>query len=611
MNSQLGYELGLPQTSSNDEELEQLLNLLESAQEQALRPSNVFHSEAESEYARGCPTSVRETVSGFPRYQNSVASLPRGEQEKIKKLARLIVSTFQRGCPSIVIVRLTGHADLDPQREPGFMLKISRERALAVKRGLEMLISSAAISSRVAWQVRGVGASQLVVSTPRTEQERRRNRRVEIQLGTVNPVSPDYIRWMQTCLNQVLGTRIAVTGVILPETRGAIRRFQQRQGLALTGTVTPQTIGSLISVCGNLPIVPPSPTAQIQIVSPADNTQFAITDAPRMPAINAEARIVGITPDPTPSAAFEWTAQIRFDARTCVFGPNRQINPPDIVQTVVGGRFTPNFTSIRGGELTLIVRASIGGQILEARTTGLRIAGTNPQRVDVQQALPHATLRRIACQESSSTRRHRAHPFAGQRQFDAPPNGGVSDCPLFSSDGAGGVGIMQITNPLPTDDDVWNWRQNVATGIQIFNQKVQGARNYPRQVRGSAGFRALVDNFNRARQAQGLPPVQVMLPDFTTGNFDNNLQQLELDAIRGFNGWGGRDQFRFPLHEFRVAVDGNGLLQVVNIQPATVGGRKVVVGQAVWERVPVAARPQNFGDPDYVNHVLGRNPQCP
>src|SRR5262249_14444875 len=113
-----------------------------------------------------CPTPRRETVSGFSRYSNSVASLPPSEQTKVKNLANMILKSFQPGCQPILTVRRVGHADRDlgrERREPGFMMKISRERALAVRRTVERIINNRAISSRIGWVVAGAGASQLAV----------------------------------------------------------------------------------------------------------------------------------------------------------------------------------------------------------------------------------------------------------------------------------------------------------------------------------------------------------------------------------------------------------------------------------------------------------------
>jgi hypothetical protein len=334
---------------------------------------------------------------------------------------------------------------------------------------------------------------------------------------------------------------------------------------------------------------PPPPPAKLQLISPATGTTFPINATPAMPTIAAQARITGVTPDPTPVTSFTWTVTLQLNAATCPHGPARTFSHPTITQTVVGGRFTIPFTQIRGGALTISVKATVAGRVLTTQSNGLAIAGVNPPIASIQGALPHDTLRRIARLES------------GYRQFNAASAGGSSTCPLFSSDKLGGVGIMQLTSPAPTADQVWHWAANVAAGIQVFNQMVAGARNYPNQVRGSTVFQNLVTQFNQNRIAHGLPAVQVTLPAFTSGDFNTNLQQLEIDSIRGFNGWGGHDAFGFPLHEFRVAVDGTGLLRV-NIDASRTHGT------AIWERVPVADRPQGFGDPNYVNHVLAQAP---
>ena len=190
------------------------------------------------------------------------------------------------------------------------------------------------------------------------------------------------------------------------------------------------------------------------------------------------------------------------------------------------------------------------------------------------------------------------------RQFNAAADGKTIPYPLFSRDKLGGAGIMQITNPRPSDDEVWNWSANVAGGIGVFNEKVATARNYPARVRASAGFANLVARFNQDRARHGLSPISVDLPDFKSGDFDNNLQELELDAIRGFNGFAGDDGMGFDppvLHEYRVALDVAGNLRV-SIDPATNRGT------AIWERVPETAPNPKHGDPNYVNDVLSEKP---
>ena len=319
--------------------------------------------------------------------------------------------------------------------------------------------------------------------------------------------------------------------------------------------------------------------------------EFVITGEPTMPVVTARTRISGSV-----TAAFnEWRCRVFFlgDLVFCPNIPHFDMFNDDLEVTQEGGaEFTPSFETVRGTSVSFEISFTVEGQA-SGDSAGARILGTNPKRSEIQAALPHNTLRQIACRES------------GQRQFDAPADGGVSECPLFSSDGRGRVGIMQVSDPSP--DHIWNWRRNVEKGIELFNERLAAAGEYPSRVQRSAGFTTLVAQFNRRRQQQGLDPVQVVLRDFTSGNFDDELGELELDAIRGYNGWEGSDRFGFELHEFRIAVDivdGIEVLRVTNINQQT------MIGEAAWEQVPVEDRPQNIGQPDYVNNVLAFGSDC-
>lgn len=143
---------------------------------------------------------------------------------------------------------------------------------------------------------------------------------------------------------------------------------------------------------------------------------------------------------------------------------------------------------------------------------------------------------------------------------------------------------MQIAKP--TDDQIWNWRENVKEGIKIFIEKVEAAGRYHQEVAKSTVFKGLVSNFNKRRRQQGLKPIRVAVPPLEG-------EQLELDAIRGYDGWFD------GLHEFRVAVDaidGDKVLRVTN------------KGEVVWEPVPVAERRK--GRPNYVQEVLAFRFDC-
>ncbi len=317
---------------------------------------------------------------------------------------------------------------------------------------------------------------------------------------------------------------------------------------------------------------------------------FPITDTPNMPPISFRCNVRGAAPEVVARTAFHWELTVNFSALHCRHGPNRNISKTHR-EIVTGDNFIPFFPFIRGGHFTAACSCTIGGKRLHDKLSIGSIGATNPLRNHVFAALPHKTLRQI-CQLES-----------GVRQFDAAPEGGVSKCPLWSGDGLGGVGLFQITIPKPTDDEVWNWRSNVAGAIRLFNAHMEYCRGYPARVRNSHRFRQLVDEWRRHNKKD--TGFQIHLPEFTTGDFDSNLQQLELDTIRAFNGFGGgsdgflsRREGGFQ-HEFQVALDGHGGLKVHNFEG---DGPSAM---AMWERRNWRTR--TSGDPDYVNDVQKQN----
>jgi hypothetical protein len=130
-----------------------------------------------------CPEERSDTVRFFRRYSNAVTLLPTSQQDKLSVIARQIVASFLGPTP-VVQVNLIGHADVDlarERREPGFMVRISGDRAVTVMRALQHSVGLA--SSRIKWFPVGVGATSLAVPKPRTEAERACNRRVEVVLS--------------------------------------------------------------------------------------------------------------------------------------------------------------------------------------------------------------------------------------------------------------------------------------------------------------------------------------------------------------------------------------------------------------------------------------------
>src|SRR5262249_14114010 len=137
----------------------------------------------------------------------------------------------------------------------------------------------------------------------------------------------------------------------------------------------------------------------------------------------------------------KWKVSVTLRGISCPpFGPDGLITDFSLSQTGGSEITTDVFGSVvRGGFIDFSAEGVVNGCPAFGGRGELVILGTNPQQSAIQAALPHDTLRRIACRES------------GQRQFDAPPNGGTGLCPLFGPGSK--VGIMQIVNP--TDDELW------------------------------------------------------------------------------------------------------------------------------------------------------------
>jgi len=74
--------------------------------------------------------------------------------------------------------------------------------------------------------------------------------RHEVQLGEAGGSHTDAVRPVQRALNRLLGLRIPEDGMETPETRSAIRSFEKRLRLPVTGRVTPGVIAALRQALG-------------------------------------------------------------------------------------------------------------------------------------------------------------------------------------------------------------------------------------------------------------------------------------------------------------------------------------------------------------------------
>lgn len=193
-----------------------------------------------------------------------------------------------------------------------------------------------------------------------------------------------------------------------------------------------------------------------------------ITAEPKMPEIVASAKVVGVEPDPTATAQFQWTFTISYTSPPPLNKTITETLPP----VLAGATYKPAFQKIRGG--TLIASATLvrGVSNCAAGSKGAQIRGTNPPFTAVRAFIDgidgmdgeHPYLARMACHESK-----------GNLQFERTREGWVGR-PLIEKKNGGkfgrGVGIMQLTKPPARADSYWNWKENVKQGIELYNEKV-------------------------------------------------------------------------------------------------------------------------------------------
>jgi hypothetical protein len=117
---------------------------------------------------------------------------------------------------------------------------------------------------------------------------------------------------------------------------------------------------------------------------------------------------------------------------------------------------------IIGGNLTVEVDA--GEEKFRRR---VKINGTDPAQVDVENLLASLSntdgFSKILAQESK---------FKNFIEFDHEP--------IVAFDN--GYGMTQMTNPAPTYEQIWNWKENVKGGVKLYQDKQKAAKIYLTQA---------------------------------------------------------------------------------------------------------------------------------
>ena len=201
-------------------------------------------------------------------------------------------------------------------------------------------------------------------------------------------------------------------------------------------------------------------TVGIRITAPAEGDTFWIEaePEPRMPTIDCQAKVIGITPDPTATTEFSWEVAVSYTdhGRTDLsrFGPKKS----------VGGAWRPDFRNvIAGGTVTITATAIIDGKEYE-HSVKCFIRGKNPAKQTVKDTLGQLILQVICYKEA----------YPKWQQF------GSSGLPVFGP--PNGFGLMQL-DPPSSSDQIWSWVSNVQEGRSRWREKIAMSKYHVRQVK--------------------------------------------------------------------------------------------------------------------------------
>ena len=244
---------------------------------------------------------------------------------------------------------------------------------------------------------------------------------------------------------------------------------------------------------------------------------------------------------------------------------------------------------IRGGTLTVHVKTFLDGHLLCGQATAL-VRGVNPPQKAILNAFPPTRFGLIASKVAMAE--------SSLRQFTKPQGKDPGGMPEMSR--TNDLGIMQLNAPtgsITSQDQIWDWRENVRRGMGELMEKQRMAVLASRQAvdvdhlpdKRMSTF-VLLDFY---RKFVGLPPLTMPpIPDLsgkpgsgiTPDDPDVDhlaLSQIERDTLRRYNG--GRE------YAFTIVPDA--LLPTIHF--------------AGWQIDPSRGGIQaRSGDLDYVRHVL-------
>lgn len=279
---------------------------------------------------------------------------------------------------------------------------------------------------------------------------------------------------------------------------------------------------------------------RVMLTSPIYHIQIdPRTFAPYMPKnVVAKAEVIGLPVGTVAPTEFTW--RVTLDWSNAAFPTHHSIGSKTVTQE---SPLQVNFgNEIRGGTLKVYAKAVVDGQEVLGVAMA-QVVGSNPPRRAVYKLLPPdrtgLMLSKIATVES------------GVKQF-VEPEGQPKES--YTHD----FGMMQLNAPsgaVTSADQIWDWRENVQRGIEMFTGKrrtsVLASRSTAQRLPdddlpASTALTLSILNIARALldKPQLAPPTLPLLSETSGSGMEPNendrdklnLSQIERDAIRRYNG---------------------------------------------------------------------------
>jgi len=123
--------------------------------------------------------------------------------------------------------------------------------------------------------------------------------------GASSGLPSEYVRWVQSCLNQYLGLQLPVDGIMNAATRSAIRSFQERRGLRVDGLAGPSTEEALRTACKAVSPAAPAADARDGEAPSAPQTEWEFGAFARPRRRTGSRPVLASTPSPGATATFD------------------------------------------------------------------------------------------------------------------------------------------------------------------------------------------------------------------------------------------------------------------------------------------------------------------